>query len=144
MDHGQIKSPSGEDRKTGGYVPDGRFIGYNTQSGASARAARSKEEDSGFQAPLVRKGSKLRIARPEERHPRRMEFPQTEWDLLCGTIMSFREGDVPVARAYLDRHAKGKQSLVLDLLDVWAAEVPDEKLRKEARVILFGFKSSSG
>ncbi len=122
--------------------PDPNFwvTGYNTQPGASARAARSKEEDSGFHAPLVRKGSKLRIARPEERHARRLEFPQTEWDLLCGVIMAFREGDIPVARAYLDRHGEGKQSLILDLLNVWAAEVPDETLKKEAKAIIFGLK----
>lgn len=70
------------ENKTGGCVPNGRFIGCNAQSGVSTRSARSKEEYSGFRAPLVRKGSKLRIARPEKRNPRRMEFPQTEGDLL--------------------------------------------------------------
>ena len=64
----------------------------------------------------MRKGSKLRLARPEERHEKRMEYPQTEWDLLCGLILAYRDGDIPVARAYLDRHADGKQEMVRALI----------------------------
>jgi adenine-specific DNA methylase len=128
------------ENKTGGYVPDGRFIGYNTQTAASARTAKASEEETGFHAPLVRKGSKLRLSRPEERHPRRLEIPRTEWDVLCGVIMAYRQGDIPVARAYLDRHGEGRQSLITDLLGVWAAEIPDDTLKKEARAILFGLK----
>ncbi len=37
-----------------------------------------------------------------------------------------RESDIPVARAYLDRHADGKQEVIRALLEVWAAEVPDD------------------
>jgi|WetSurMetagenome_2_1015567.scaffolds.fasta_scaffold1568622_2 hypothetical protein len=48
--------------------PDGRFIGINTEAA----------EDTGFHAPLLRKGSKLRLARPEERNEKRLENPQTE------------------------------------------------------------------
>jgi adenine-specific DNA methylase len=128
------------ENKTGGYVPDGRFIGYNTQTAASARIAKAGEEETGFHAPLVRKGSKLRLARPEERHTRRLEIPRTEWDVLCGLIMAYRQGDIPVTRAYLDRHSEGRQSLITDLLGVWAAEIPDDTLKKEARAILFGLK----
>ncbi|RLC89510.1 MAG: DUF1156 domain-containing protein, partial [Chloroflexi bacterium] len=125
--------------KSGGYTADGPFIGINTQARAGSRARRAEAEDTGFHAPLVRKGSKLRLARPGERHPRRLGHPQTEWDVLYGVIMAYREGDVPVARGYLDRHAENP-STIKDLLQVWAAEAADEKLRKEARALLFGLK----
>lgn len=128
------------ENKTSGYDPNARFIGYNTQHGAARLTARANEADLGFQAPLVRKGAKLRLARPEERHSKRLASPQTEWDLLCGVIMAYREGDIPVARAYLEQHAENRRALVLDLVGVWAAEVADEALRKEAGSILFGLK----
>ena len=124
--------------KTGGYTPNGRFIGINTAAAGKRRADRAKAEDTGFHAPLVKKGSKLRLAAPEERRDARLEQPQTEWDILHGVIMAFRQGDVPVARAYLDRHAPEKKALIRHLLTVWAAEVPDDVLQKEARAILFG------
>jgi adenine-specific DNA methylase len=124
--------------RTGGYTANGRFIGINTAAAGNRRADRAKAEDTGFHAPLLKKGSKLRLAIPEERREARLENPQTEWDILHGVIMTFREGDVPVARAYLDRHASEKKTLIRHLLTVWAAEVPDETLQKEARAILFG------
>ncbi|MBW1989839.1 MAG: DUF1156 domain-containing protein [Deltaproteobacteria bacterium] len=124
--------------RAGGYTADGRFIGLNTEASAGKRSAGARAEDTGFHAPLVRKGSKLRLAKPEERHQRRLEHPQTEWDILHGVIMAFRKGDAPVARAYLDRHAEGKKERLQDLLHVWAAEMPDDTLRKEADAILFG------
>jgi len=126
--------------KTGGYTPEGRFIGYNTQAGARSRSKRSSAEDNGFQAPLVRKGSKLRLALPEERHQKRFEFPQTEWDILQGLIMAYREGDIPVARGYLNRHAEDKSELIMDLVNVWATEISDQRLKKEAQAIVFGLK----
>jgi putative DNA methylase len=124
--------------KTGGYTPNGRFIGINTAAAGTRRSDRAKAEDTGFHAPLVKKGSKLRLATPEERREARLEQPQTEWDILHGVIMAFRQGDVPVARAYLDRHAPEKKALIRHLLTVWAAEVPVDSLQKEARAILFG------
>ncbi len=127
------------ENKTGGYEAKGRFIGYAAQAG-SRRSRGMKAEEIGFHAPLVRKGAKLRLARPEERHEARLNHPQTEWDVLAGVIMAFRQGDIPVARAYLDRHAEGKYPLVLALLEVWAAEMPDETLQKEARAIVFGLQ----
>jgi hypothetical protein len=54
--------------------------------------------------------------------------------------MAFRDGDVPVARSYLERHAEGKQQVILDLLSVWAAKATDEKLRQEAEAMLFGLR----
>ncbi len=126
--------------KSGGYDSNGRFIGYNTQSGPSGKAKKASAEDTGFHAPLVRKGSRLRLARPEERHHKRNEFPQSEWDLLCGFIMAYRKGDIPVARAYLDRHGEGKTELIRHLLEVWAAEILDDTLKKEAQTIIFSLK----
>lgn len=124
--------------KAGGYVlgPDERLAGVNQQAGGRRRGRAADGE--GYHAPVVRKGSKLRLALPEERHARRMEGPLTEWDALQGLILAFREGDVPVARAYLERHAGNRQAAVLDLLQVWAAEMADEGLRKEAEAMLFG------
>lgn len=130
----------GLETKSGGYRPDGRFVGINTAVGSGRRTRAARAEESGFHAPIVRKGSKLRLVLPEERDLRRLVDPQTEWDILHGVIMAFREGDIPVARGYLDRHAEGRQDLIRNLLDVWAAEMGDESLRKEAQAMLFGLK----
>ena len=126
--------------KTGGYKTEGRFIGINTAARSGRRSQQAKAEDLGFYAPLVRKGSKLRLARPDERNKRRLENPQTEWDLLQGLVMAYRKGDIPVARGYLSRYAEGREERVLNLLAVWAAEMPDEKQRKEAQAMVFGLK----
>ncbi|MFN2342535.1 MAG: hypothetical protein ABR542_04190 [Desulfonatronovibrio sp.] len=37
-------------------------------------------------------------------------FPQSEWDTLCGVIMAYSKGDIPVARGYLDNHGADKLS----------------------------------
>ena len=84
----------------------------------------------------------LTMARPDERNPKRLERPQTEWDVLHGLLTEYQRGDVPVARAYLNRHADGRQETILDLLHVWAEEMPDEKRRKEAQTLLFGLRSA--
>ncbi|MGQ9824901.1 MAG: DUF1156 domain-containing protein, partial [Desulfotomaculales bacterium] len=128
--------------KTAGYSVEGRIIGINDES--RGKITRRKEAgeigDSGYHAPLVRRGSRLRLALPEERNKRRLENPQTEWDILHGLILAYREGDVFVARPYLEQHAEGREQVILDLLFVWAANTADEKLRKEAGAILFGLK----
>jgi len=126
--------------KIGGYSAEGRFIGINTKAGSRQRARLAAAEETGFHAPLIRGGSKLRLARPEERNARRLASPQTEWDILHGMIMAYREGDIPVARGYLARHAGGKQELIKNLVNVWAAEMTDEDLRREAMAIAFGLK----
>jgi hypothetical protein len=54
--------------------------------------------------------------------------------------MAYRQGDVPVACGYLKRHAEGNEDFFKALLQVWAAEMPDEKLRKEAQALLFGLR----
>jgi putative DNA methylase len=128
--------------KSGNYRLEGRMIGINQES-AGRRSRGGRDEDRGYAAPLVRKGSKLRLARPEERDERRLEAPQTEWDVLCGLLLAFREGDVPVARAYLERHAQGRQEKIVDLAQVWAAEAPEDDLRKEARALLFGLRGGA-
>jgi hypothetical protein len=130
---------------TGGYSLDGeRIAGMNpdTASGRRRRTTSEEAEESGYHAPLVSKGSKLRLAKPDERNPKRLDKPQTEWDILHGLLTEYKRGDVPVARAYLNRHADGRQDLILDLLYVWAEEMPDEKQRKEAQTLLFGLKSA--
>ncbi|MHB1125576.1 MAG: DUF1156 domain-containing protein [Bacillota bacterium] len=122
-----------------GYTVKGRMIGINDEN-QGGRLRNTKPEESGYQAPLLRRGSKLRLALPEERNKRRMSNPQTEWDVLQGLILAYREGDIPVARSFLVQYAEGREQVILDLLAVWAAEAVDEKLRKEAESILFGLK----
>jgi hypothetical protein len=83
----------------------------------------------------------MRLARPEERNEKRLKNPQTEWDVLHGVIIAYREGDIPVARGYLSRHIEGDGETIKDLLKVWAQQMSDKALRKEAQAILFGMKS---
>lgn len=127
--------------KSAGYRVEGRMIGMNQEAtGRGARSRGASEEESGYQAPLIRKGSKLRLATPEEREERRLQHPQTDWDVVHGLIMAYRSGDTPVARAYLTQHASDKMVRILDLLEVWGAESGDTKLRDEARAIQFGLR----
>jgi putative DNA methylase len=124
-----------------GYRVEGRMIGINQEAtGQRSRARGVAAEDDGFHAPLVRKGSKLCLALPEERHPRRLAHPQTDWDILQGMILAFRRGDIPVARAFLDEHAPQHQVRILDLLDVWAAKMVHPDLKREAETLCFGLR----
>ena len=128
----------GLETKGGNYQADGRFIGVNTTTAAGRRTT-ARAEEQGFAAPLVRQGSKLRLTAPGERDERRiLQAPQTEWDLLHGLLIAHEQGDLPVARAYLDQKAAGKKELVIDLLHVWAEEVTNETLRRQARELRFG------
>jgi adenine-specific DNA methylase len=115
-----------------GYKVDDREIGLNTEAGG--RASKSEQ----VHAPLVRKGSKLRLALPEQRQPARLANPQTDWDRLHGLIMAYREGDIPVARAYLQEHAAEHSDRIIDLLEVWAAEARHPDRQREARTMLYG------
>jgi putative DNA methylase len=128
------------DSRPAGYTVEGRIIGINQDAGSQRRSTSREAESIGYHAPLVRKGSKLRLARPEERHARRLEHPQTEWDVLHGLMMAYRHGDIPVVRAYLQQHANSRQQVILDLLHVWAAGTSDETLRKEGQTMVFGLK----
>jgi adenine-specific DNA methylase len=128
-----------------GYRVEGRMIGTNQETeGHRGRSRGAETADLGYHAPLVRKGSKLRLARPEERNARRLAQPQTDWDVLHGVIQAYRRGDVPVARAYLKRHAPQHSRRILDLLDLWAAEMDDAELRREAEIIHFGLRPVAG
>ena len=125
------------ENKAAGYRNEGRMIGINDE-----RTGRRNRDDEieGYYAPLVKRGSKLRLVLPEERNPRRLENPQNEWDILQGLIMAFREGDMPVARTYLQRQAEGHEDKIIDILKVWADGCGSEPLSKEAQRILFGMK----
>lgn len=126
------------DGKVGGYRVQDREIGINQAVGHPGRRPRSTGGLEGYQAPLVRAGSKLRLVLPEERHRARLSAPQTDWDRLQGLIAAYRDGDIPVARAYLQTHAAEHAERILDLLEVWAAEARDPDLKKEARAALYG------
>ncbi len=122
--------------RTAGYDATEKSIGYATE--AAGRRASRNDDIVGYHAPMVRRGSNLRLALPDERNARRIASPQHEWDVLQGMILKYREGDVPVARAYLTEHADGEQTKILDLLGVWTNEMDDEDLRKEGETMLFG------
>ena len=123
--------------KTAGYVVEGQMIGINAEvTGKNA----NNDEFEGYFAPVVRKTNKLRLVKPEERAKKRLQKPQTEWDIMQGLIMAYREGEIPVARAYMDEHAQGKEDKVIGVLKVWADGCGSEELRKEAQRILFGLK----
>ncbi len=125
--------------KAGGYHVRDREIGISQVAGARTRRGDSER----VFAPLVRQGSKLRLALPEERQPARLDAPQTDWDRLHGLILAHRQGDIPVARAYLQRHAAEHAGRILDLLEVWAAEARDPERQKEARMMLCGLRQGS-
>jgi putative DNA methylase len=122
------------DGKAGGYRVQDREIGINQTVGTRGRVKGAE----GYQAPLVRTGSKLRLALLEKRHGALLSAPQTDWDRLQGLIATYREGDIPVPRAYLQTHAAENGERILDLLEVWAAEARDPELKKQARAALYG------
>ena len=123
--------------KTAGYVVESDMLGINDE-----RTGRNIQDESfeGYFAPVVRKTNKLRLVMPEERAKKRLEQPQTEWDIMQGLIMAYREGEIPVARAYMETQAQGKEAKVIGILKVWADGCGSEELKKEAQRILFGLK----
>ncbi|NCE63386.1 DUF1156 domain-containing protein [Pseudoflavonifractor sp. 524-17] len=125
------------EHKPGGYRDEGRIIGINDE-----RTGRRRLDDDveGYYAPLIKRGSRLRLALPEERNPRRLEHPQSGWDIMQGVIMAFRDGDMPVARAYLQRHAGGQEETLSDLLTVWEKCCGNKELSAEAQQICFGLR----
>jgi adenine-specific DNA methylase len=126
-----------------GYTIEGRMVGINADTQSRRRGGSSQEaEATGYHAPLISKGNKLRLAKPDERSAKRLEKPQTEWDILHGLLDAYTRGELVVARDYLTTHAGDRRDVILDLLTVWAKEMPDEKLRKDAETLLFGLKSS--
>lgn len=129
--------------RTGGYGIEGRMVGMNTDLGGRKAVAGQVAEDKGYAAPLVKKGSKLRLSKPDERSARRLANPQSDWDVLHGVLLKYREGDVPVARAYLDEQREGNDTIILDLLEVWSEEAETPKARTEAKALLFGLKQTA-
>ena len=86
-------------------------------------------------APLVQRGSTLRLLKPEERAAQRLEHPQTLWDVLCGLIVVYRDGGIVAARNAPRTHGKLDSAALRGLLKVWANECDDEALRREALLI---------
>lgn len=112
--------------KSGNYRVQDRQVAMATITGGESHAA-----------PLLRVRSKVRLARPEERLPARLQAPQTAWDRLQGLIMAWREGQEVRVRAYLGSHCKGQERLMADLLDVYHAELGEEAARQEIEWIRF-------
>lgn len=121
--------------KSAGYQVSEHEIGFN--AGTRGKQQRTNIE---YPAPLLRQGSKMRLVLPEERDPRRLQTPQTDWDHLHGLIEAYRKGDTPVARAYLNNQAKDATNKLLALLTVWTQEATDTNLRKEGKALLYGLK----
>ena len=122
------------EQKSAGYTAKDRIVGYTAE-----RTGRTRNDDEeGYYAPILKKGSKLRLALPEERNRNRIDNPQTEWDIMQGTILKYREGKVPVARNYLQTHAASKENVILGLLKVWQENCGSEELKKETERLLFG------
>lgn len=130
--------------KAAGYrLEDGdRLLGYN-QEATGRRGQAQASDDVGYHAPVVRKGSKLRLALPSERSSKRLDKPQSLWDVMQGALVKYEQGDIPVARAYLETHAKDNIERVTDLLEVWALECGDRALKKAADGLLFGLRMRS-
>ena len=126
------------ENKVGGYHEEDAMVGINDEVN---KRSRRDEEDEGYYAPVVKKGSKLRLVLPEERNARRLANPQQEWDIVQGMIMAYREGDIPVARAYLQKHGAGSENKLFSLLQIWADNCGRDELRKETQRLLFGLKS---
>lgn len=130
--------------KAAGYrLEDGdRMLGYN-QEATGRRGQAQASDDVGYHAPVVRKGSKLRLALPAERSAKRLDKPQSLWDVMQGALVKYEQGDIPVARAYIEAHAKDNIERVTDLLEVWALECGDRALKKVADGLLFGLRMRS-
>lgn len=86
-------------------------------------------------APLAIRGNKLRLLKPEERVPARLQSPQTLWDVLGGLIVTYRDGGIVAARNYLTEHDKRESDALRGLLKVWAKECRDDELTREAQLI---------
>lgn len=110
----------------------------DTTTSTRGRAIQNQDDAARYNAPLVRTGSKVRLTLAEERHKTQLDDPKTDWDRLQGLLAAYREGDIPVARAYLHTQAAERTDRLLDLLEVWAAESRDPERRKEARAALYG------
>ncbi|WP_462325579.1 DUF1156 domain-containing protein [Desulfoplanes sp.] len=120
-------------QKSGGYTVSDQAIGIAQATNRRGVSGQSE----GFHAPLVRSGSKLRLAAPEERNAKRLDHPQTDWDILHGCIQQYKEGGGPLARPYLEEHAGESRTRIIDLLQVWTTEQDDPERKKLGEQILF-------
>ncbi|MDZ7810500.1 MAG: hypothetical protein U5L11_10710 [Arhodomonas sp.] len=109
--------------RSGNYRVDDHTVAYANAGDAEAAAV------------FAKKGSRLRLLRPEERLPARLEHPQTLWDALGGLITNYRAGGVVAARNYLGDHNQRDSDTLRGLLQVWARECRDDALRREALLI---------
>ena len=119
--------------KNGNYTVLDRQVGLATQQAGATYAA-----------PLVKSGSKVRLVPPEERLSARLETPQTAWDRLHGLIAAYREGEDVLVRAYFERQCLDHAQLSMDLLEVYRAEIADEKLQKEVDWVRFALEGFGG
>lgn len=119
--------------KTGNYTVTDRRVGLATE-----------QPEATYAAPLVKSGSKVRLAAPEERAEARLEKPQTAWDRLHGLIAAYRKGEDVLVRAYFEKHCLPQAQLLRDLLEVYRAEIGDEKLQKEVDWVRFALESFGG
>lgn len=112
--------------------------GYTVGSDLAVASAKDLADKGIVWAPVVKRGSKLRLAQAEERTPERLlDAPRTAWDRLQGLLLSYTAGDVPMARAYLDRHCPDRR-VVLALLKMWQAHAHDEERRHQASLLRYG------
>jgi len=128
-----------------GYSVENRAVGMNREvrQGQRTRLTGQAGESAsaGYYAPLVVSGSRVRLVMPEERNRGRvLEDPKTQWDWLHGVLLSYRDRDIPGVRAFLEFAPARRMEVVTDILSVWASQVGDEGLVKEARAILFGLR----
>jgi hypothetical protein len=86
----------------------------------------------------------VRLATPEERASARLEKPQTSWDRLHGLIDAYRHGEDVLVRSYFEKHCVPQAQLLRDLLEVYRAEIGDERLQKEVEWVRFAIESSGG
>ena len=121
------------EEKKGNYTALDRQVGLATQQAGATYAA-----------PLVKSGSKVRLAVPEERLSARLETPQTAWDRLHGLIAAYREGEDVLVRAYFEKQCLDHTQLSMDLLEVYRAEIADEKLQKEVDWVRFALEGFGG
>ena len=119
--------------KNGNYTVLDRQVGLATQQAGATYAA-----------PLVKSGSKVRLATPEERHSARLEKPQTAWDRLHGLVAAYREGEDVLVRAYFETQCLDQAQMLMDLLAVYQAEIADEKLQKEVDWVRFALEGFGG
>ncbi len=119
--------------KQAGYGVGDSAVGINSEERTRTTAQRGHD---GFHAPLLRRGSQLRLVQPDQRANQRLAKPQTSWDAFHGLLAAYAEGGEFQARGYLKDRTE-QNAIILGLLDVWIAEVDDDKLREQAEQLRY-------